>query len=148
MSIGNESKIEIDFTPPDLSRIKDFVAIGDVHTHPTHKRSYLTGHGMSPEDYYSLTSQSQQQFAMISYGEFDRLLVLKTSTTPNNLSPASVRRRIDSVKRDFLKLSGDAVGTIKSMVDFNKAMCLEFGLVMYTANKESKDLFTRAEVTV
>lgn len=147
VSVGDESKININSTPPDLSRARDFVVIGDVHTHPTHKGSYLTGHGMSPEDYYSLTSEPQQQFAMLSYGEFDRLLVLKTSATPNSLSPASIRKRISLAEKDFLKFEGGPIGSIKSVVDFNKAMCLEFALVMYIANKESADLFTRVDVT-
>lgn len=144
--MGTDRNMKMDYTLPDPTRPRDFVVIGYVHTHPTHSESFATGHGMSPQDYYALLGRHDQQVAMISFGENSRLLAMKTSVTPNGLDPETVKARVNDVKKDFLHLTYDLPGTMKAVVDFNRNVCLEFGLTMYMATKETKDQFNRVNV--
>jgi len=117
--------------------------IGSVHTHPTATGRELS-HGLSGQDYRTLLSDPNQQFMMITWGDENKLLILKTSATPNNLKPAQVNARVKTCEEEFLQ-SGTAY-SMSSVVEFNKTVCTEFGLTMYIADKQSRDLFNRVNV--
>ncbi len=146
--VGTHGQVITDWTPPDTSRSRDFARIGLVHTHPSGKEAYLTAHGFSGSDFISLLSNPEQQVSMISYGDNNRILLLKTSVTPNNLSAENIRRDIKVLEDEFLgKLkTGSVVQAMQSVVDFNKAACTEYGLTMYVADKNSNDTFKRVNV--
>lgn len=119
--------------------------VGSAHTHPTNTFAE-TAHGMSGEDYTELLSDPSEQFALMAWGEGDfRMVVLKTSVTPNKMSQEDVKTRIKKLEDEFLH--GKSGISMKDVVDFNKMMCLEFGLTMYLADAKSRDLYDRVDVT-
>ena len=81
---------------------------------------------------------------LMAFGEEYLMIVLKTSATPNNIDSKRVDKRIQDIEREFLN-SGKNMVT--SVVDINKTVCTEFGLVMYLADDKSRDLLNRVEVT-
>lgn len=82
---------------------------------------------------------------MIGYGDNNLIMVLKTSVTPNNMSMESVDRRVKDIEDEFLEKSKEH--PLMKVINFNKTVCTELGLTMYTADKKSRDLMTRVEVT-
>jgi len=145
ITVGDEKGCMID-PSPQLGKEKIQNLIGTIHTHPIDKNSFFsfTSHGFSGQDYKSFLSDSRQQFMIITYGDSSRLLVFKTSVTPNRLEINSIEKRINGTENEFLKEKGLIE---KKVVDFNKMACLEFGLTLYIANKESNDLFMKINVT-
>ncbi len=139
-TIGSESSAHLDFTK-QTGREKLQKAVLTVHTHPDD----LTSHGLSGTDYRTFMSDPEQQAMMIAYGSASRLMVLKTSVTPNNTWSKDSDVRLRGIEAEFMP-------TIKKnpllgMVAFNKTVCLELGLTMYLANETSNDLFERVNVT-
>lgn len=143
---GSEFSVSLDWTPPDTSRSKDFVDMGMLHTHPSNDKTYFSAHGFSGADYVSFIANPEPQVSMIVYGAKNRILLMKTSVTPNNLSAENVKRDIGKLEKEFLadvKSSSDAV---LSVINFNKVACVEYGLTMYTADQKTRDQFTRINV--
>lgn len=116
-------------------------AIASLHVHP----DSLTSHGLSGQDYKTFLADPEQQAMMIAYGTVNRIMVLKTTVTPNNLTERTIDQRIEDAESDYLENS--AKHSVFRVVDFNKSVCSEFGLVMYMADEKSNDLFERVNVT-
>lgn len=142
ISIGTENRV-IMHTTPQPGREKFQKLIGSVHTHPLGKGLDFSAHGLSGQDYRSFLSDPRQQFMIITYGGSVRMLVLKTSVTPNNIGVNFIERKISTIETDSF---GSEKFSISQIVKFNKGVCLEFGLTFYKANKESNDLFDRINV--
>ncbi len=136
---GNENSVELDYTQQpgreDVQRV-----VGTFHTHPYS----MYANGLSDTDYVTFLSNKDHQFMMIAYGSNNRIFVMKTSVTPNNLSQKSIERRIKDAMADYFELSEKH--PYLQVVDFNKSVCSELGLTMYLANNENSDLFTRVNV--
>jgi hypothetical protein len=118
--------------------------IGTIHTHPVINNYMFSAHGFSGQDYKSFLFDKREQFMFITYGDSARLVVLKTSVTPSNLDQKSIESRINETENDFLKNGNNM---IQKVIDFNKMTCIEFGLTLYMASKDSNDLFTKIDVT-
>jgi hypothetical protein len=136
----NEVRLDIDKQP---GRERFQRLIGSVHTHPSGV-SPDTAHGLSGQDYRTLLSDPSQQLMMITWGNEYRMLILKTSVTPNNLKPAQVDAKVKACEDEFLRDSTKL--QIIRVVEFNKTICAEFGLTMYLADINSRDLFNRVNV--
>ena len=142
ISIGDEKSTILNTSAqPGREKFQDL--IGTIHTHPTANENIFSAHGFSGQDYKSFIFNRKEQFMIVTYGESARLLVLKTSVTPNNLKQESIEKRINTIGEDFFKNENH----IKELIDFNKMACVEFGLTLYMANKSSNDLFEKINVT-
>lgn len=141
ISIGNINSTMIDAQPqPGREKIQSL--IGTIHTHPSEGENVFSVHGFSHQDYKTFLLDNRQQFMVVVYGESIRLIVMKTSVTPNNMRKEVLEKQIDSIETE---LSNNNI--IERIIQFNKIACIEFGLVFYMANKKSNDLFTKVKVT-
>lgn len=120
-------------------------AIGSFHTHPTNGGGEQLAHGLSGQDYKTLLSDNKQQLMVIAFGANTRIMVLKTSVTPTDISSQSLSNRMCDCENDYL--SAKDKNPMVAVVNFNKSVCTEFGLLMYVADQQSKDLFNRVAVT-
>jgi hypothetical protein len=112
------------------------------HTHPQGE-GYVVN-GFSDTDYSGFMNDLEQQAMLIAYGD-EVLMVMKTSVTPNNLSKESTKRRIKECSQDFYFDSGKP--SKQAIVDFNKEICIELGLVLYRADAQDKNVMRRVPVT-
>jgi len=140
ITIGSRDSVRLDVSRQP-GREKFQKAIASLHVHPDN----LTSHGLSGQDYKTFLSDSEQQVMMIAYGKANRIMVLKTTVTPNNLDESAINRHIEDVESEYINNSNKH--PVLRVVDFNKSVCSEFGLVMYMADEKSSDLFERVNVT-
>ncbi|MDP1743468.1 MAG: hypothetical protein Q8L51_01635 [Candidatus Amesbacteria bacterium] len=117
--------------------------VGSIHTHPMNQGPEYS-HGLSGQDYITFLSDPDQQFMMIAWGDDYRIMVLKTSVSPNNQNSNRIRDRIKDCEKDFL-ISSEG-GAFARVARFNKEACAEFGLILYLADSKSRDLFERVMV--
>jgi len=144
--IGDENSVTI-MEEKQPGREKMQKVIGTMHTHPGGERALV--YGLSDGDYKGFMRDKHHQVMLISYGDLKEryaIMVMKTSVTPNNISPENIKRRIEECNKEFLK--NLEVWDIHKFVNFNKAICLEFGLTMYLATPKTRDLFERVNVAV
>lgn len=140
IAVGTREFVALDTTKePGREEFQKFVA--SIHIHP----SGLASHGLSGQDYQVLLLNQSKQVMIIGYGESNLIMVLKTSATPNNLSQKRVNRQIKDCEDDYLNNSNGNM--FLNVIEFNKAICSELGLTLYIADKNSRDLFKRVEVT-
>ncbi|MBX9765089.1 hypothetical protein K2X83_00405 [Patescibacteria group bacterium] len=132
---GNSDSVHLNFdTQPGRDKFQKPVLT--VHVHP----DSIASHGFSAQDYAVFLSDLRQQAMMIAYSPTSRLMILKTSVTPNS-SRDSVLARIKGTEADFIqKFKTDPLA---SVVEFNKTVCIELGLVLYLASEKSNDTFER-----
>ena len=136
---GSDRQIRMDATPQS-GREPYQCLVGSIHTHP----ATMTAHGLSPLDYESFLSSPALRAALVVWGEY-KMLVLKTSATPEHVAHESLLRHIRSNESEVLA-SGKS--PILSLVDFNRAMCTEFGLAMYTTDERGGSVLARVQVTL
>ncbi len=73
-------------------------------------------------------------------------MAVKTSVTPNKLGIEAIKKHLAEVKRDFLDNPTGGSMEIR-VVNFNKQVCMEFGLTLYLSDPRSGDLMERIDVT-
>lgn len=143
-TVGTEKQGRLDFTPqPGRERWQKGSL--SIHAHPV-ATSDRSGHGLSNEDYFTLLSDRQQLGMFMVFGE-SVFLALKTSVTPNNLSESSIKERINDAWHDYLEAGKARDNVMERVVNFNKAVCSEFGLTLYLATVKTGNLANRVEVT-
>src|SRR3990167_5501088 len=125
-------------------REREQLHVGSMHTHPWvttegMAKLNLGSHGLSGTDYRTFLSDPEQQFMMIVYGEKNSMFAMKTSATPNNMRRERLEKRIAECELDYLN-NGNA-SFMERVAFFNKAVCTEFGLTLYRATPETRDLF-------
>lgn len=138
VTIGSKNQVFIDATPkPGEEQVQRF--IGSIHTHPSIEggREY----GFSGQDFEGFLASPGEQAMIIAYGEAYVLLVMKTSVTPNNLDPNIIHQRVEEAVKEF-----NPAASMSNLVNFNKDICTEFGIVMYMATPKTRDLFERIPV--
>ncbi len=143
ITVGNKTEVIIDSTPQP-GREKYQKCVATIHVHPLDSNSYIAAHGFSGTDFKTFLSSRTQKFMIMTWGE-NKLLALKTSVTPNHLSRLAIDTRIKDISEDFLSKSTPST-VFKKVVDFNKEVCTEFGLTLYNADKQNRDLFSRVNV--
>lgn len=140
---GSSTQVRLDFTKPaDVPKAKSVLT---VHVHPLDSRPMANALGASEADFKNLLADPDQQGMLIEWGDYD-FLILKTSATPNRLEPNSIEKRLKEAREDFLDSNGTSKAFIERARDFNKAVCSEFGMVLYIASPENRDLATRQSV--
>ena len=107
-----------------------------VHDHGD--RGTILSGGFSDTDYATLLNDKCLKGSLMIWKKA-RFLALKTSVTPNNLRPERVKEKVDDLAREFLTRE-------EGVIDFNKAVCLEFGLTLYYAGN-GENCLRRTEVT-
>jgi hypothetical protein len=145
ISVGTSGEVAMQIIPqPGREKFQTF--IGSIHTHPIDHGLDFRAYGLSDEDYRIFLSDLRQQFMVITFGDSVRMLVMKTSVSPNNLEQESIKKRILDITAEFFAARVSPTQFLAQFVDFNKTVCVEFGLTFYMANKESNDLFERISV--
>ena len=140
ITVGSKHSVRLDVSRQPGREIFQ-KAIASLHVHPDSP----TSHGLSGQDYKTFLADSEQQAMMIAYGKANRIMVLKTTVTPNNLTESTIDQRIKDAEGDYLENS--TKHPVLRVVDINKSVCSEFGLVMYMADEKNNDLFERVNVT-
>lgn len=113
-----------------------------IHVHPDNA-SIGGAQGFSDGDYVGLLADRETLGAIMVFGK-DIFLVLKTSVTPNNLSRQAIEKRVSEARQDYY--DNGMRRNIEGLVAFNKAVCAEFGLVLYLATSQTRDLAKRVTV--
>jgi hypothetical protein len=143
ITVGTATRTRLDMTSAPGRELYQ-APIASIHSHPLDKRT-LAAHGFSGQDYRTFLGDPRQQAMLITYGEKNVMMILKTSVTPNNMSEASINRRIANCEEEFLTSSKSH--PLEKIVAFNKTVCMETGLTLYVADENSRDLFNRVSVT-
>ena len=114
--------------------------VGIVHVHP----KWGVDKWLSDTDYETFLTDDMVLMTLMTYGEGQMLMAIKTSATPNNLKKESVSSRLRGLTGDFINRgNGDGFSRVESL---NKQVCTEFGLTLYFNNRGG-DLMNRIEVT-
>jgi|GEM_PF-5066658 hypothetical protein len=148
IAVGSEDSTAL-LTDKQPGRRFKQIAVGSIHTHPPASsmqiaKGNMSQHGLSGQDYRVLIGDLDQQLMMIAYGSANSMFALKTSATPNGIATKSLDARITECERDYLSRNGRPY--MQQVADFNKAICTEFGLCLYMATQQTRDLFERIPV--
>ncbi|MFH0863960.1 MAG: hypothetical protein V1858_02655 [Candidatus Gottesmanbacteria bacterium] len=142
---GHSVTLEVKYQPGRDQFQKN---IGLLHSHNVPKDAKAetkTGQlSFSGKDYFNLLVNQNMQFFLLIYGE-TALLALKTAATPNNMSEEKLTKRLDSLRDEFMRKKRGSFR--ERLVDFNKQVCIEFGMTLYLSSKDSGDMFVRVPVT-
>ncbi len=111
-----------------------------IHTHPNGAAS----NGLSDTDYLTFIGDPKQIAMIVTY-EGGLIMPLKTTVTPNTMAKNDIVRRLADLRCDFFDRPNKQ--PMLKVADLNKAVCVEFGLTLYTATKRARDMVQRAEVT-
>lgn len=144
---GTRYNCTADWTP-EAGRERYQKRTASIHVHPSRNLDTTTetaAHGFSQADYTNFFYDPQQLVMIIAFGRRSLLMALKTSSSPNSISIESIERRIKSCADDFLQ--DPSLPLLIKVVNFNKAVCTEFGSTLYMADEKSRDLMRRVEVT-
>ncbi len=98
--------------------------IGSIHTHPGNEGSAF---GFSDADYNVFLTDKRQLY---------------------NMPTENITKRVDSLKKEFFDFPRTfGMPAEKRIMEFNKKVCVEFGLTLYKASPQDRDLLSRIEVT-
>ncbi len=140
VAAGNDKAIVLRVEPqPGREAVQH--PIGTIHTHPDTPAGIAKV--FSAQDYYSFLSHAPERAMLVAYGPHHALLVLKTSVTPA-IPQASIVGRVQETYRDFVLLHRDPM---RAVIEFNKMLCVEFGLTLYRRSQAGDGIFRRVEVT-
>jgi len=120
-----------------------YVPIGGIHSHIGSEKDPRTQNPTaSNRDLLSFVGDDCQLFMLIElHGKL--FLALKTNSTPRNLDPKTLQRRIGSLTEEFAS-SGSKVPIIdEDRLRFNQQIALEYGLSLYQSSDAEPDLLKR-----
>ena len=137
-SEGTERQVLMDWSKPGDNQ--NLRRLFSVHGHPSGPRALA--HGMSGADYSNFITNRSEMFKVIVWDDYT-MLALKTSVTPNGLLPKRVDEKIEELNKEVF---GDWQNPVSKIVDFNRLVCLEFGMMLYLADKSNKDVVKRVNV--
>jgi hypothetical protein len=112
-----------------------------IHVHP----STANSEGLSDIDYVSFLSD-RRLILMMVYFQNSLLFAMKTSATPNTISSDTAQRLVSITRNDILKIWSN-LRLPKSVLAFNKAICMEFGMTLYQTTDGNENVARRIEVT-
>ena len=138
-STGDDASVNLIKTRQQ-GREAEQVPVVMMHCHPDEA---MNRHGFTDVDFISFLADTDIQATIVRYGDRNALLAMKTSVTPD-LSPEETTVRIRETRDEFL---GPGSNPITALPQFNKTVCVEFGLTLYHMSPESKGVFKRIEVT-
>ena len=139
--IGNLNKVKIDMTP-EPGRNLNQLPVLTIHVHPGKDNDP----GLSDQDYISFLSQRSLIIMMICY-QGGNLFAMKTSSTHAAIASDTTRHMISVIRND-IRSTWSKMSLPKSILAFNKAVCMEFGLTLYQTGDPKENVARRVEVTV
>ncbi|MBP6866176.1 MAG: hypothetical protein KBC12_01375 [Candidatus Pacebacteria bacterium] len=139
---GTSGEVSI-YATPQKGRERYQRLVGLMHTHPYTEQHKDVAHGFSDQDYLSFLEDPRLQFTTIMYGDSIRLLCLRTSVTPK-WDRKTIQRVLTDRMHEFIR--SKLVYKPEHLTEFNKIICAEFGLTLYSADKNQNDLFSRMSV--
>jgi hypothetical protein len=143
VTIGSANTVRVDEQKqPGREMFQEMVGV--IHSHPN--IAEVIPNGFSGEDYSYLLTKPALQFVAMRWAK-NTLIALKTSATPNALSSEDTNKRLHDLRNEFLSKRQPGMLTMLDLVEFNKAVCTEFGLTLYMATETTRDLVERVEVT-
>jgi len=116
-----------------------------AHIHPGGEGALAGGMGFSDTDYIGFLSDPEEIGQIIKVGE-TVFMCLKTSVTPNNMKPEDVTRRVKQIVTETV--DDKSKTTLERLVNLNRSVCTEFGMVLYMATGKTRDLMERVPVAV
>jgi hypothetical protein len=142
--VGNDSKhsVRLDTRRQPGREFKQRLSLS-AHIHPEGTEGLGNGLGLSDQDFLILLSDPNQIGMIMRVGK-TLFMALKTSVTPNNMKAKSVERQIQQAKTDYIDRNTKT--DLERLTDFNKAVCAEFGMVLFMATEQSRDLMERVNV--
>jgi hypothetical protein len=137
--IGTARQVKVDLQPePGRENVQ--IPVLTIHVHPNKEKTQ----GLSDLDHISFLSDRRQLLMMISYQD-GVIFAMKTSAT-GIFSTDSIQSRINTIRNDILRIWSDLY-LPDSILQFYKAVCLEFGLTLYRAPASNENIAHRIEVT-
>jgi hypothetical protein len=131
--IGSDTSVSTDFTP-ETDRESYQTPIISIHSHPRASESFL----FSFKDYIAFLSEPRL-IAMVVSNTQDSMLCIKTTATNEKENAESIRKHITTAKEDIEKI-WNTMGMQKYEFFLNKAICTEFGLILYQSKKGQKNI--------
>lgn len=138
--IGDATSCQVITQLPHPEKLGIERLVADIHVHP----GFLNSHGLSNADYSSFISESREIAKIITWSG-GTMMALKTTATPNNLDPETVTKQVAVINHDFYV--APFKDPFQKIIDFNKAICTEFGMTLYLAPINNRALATRVDVT-
>ncbi len=105
-----------------------------IHTHPMAMRP--VAQGLSDKDYEGFLWDREQRAMMMVCGD-SIMMVLQTSATPHILRAEGIEERLDVIEREARRAS-PKLGFEQWRVDFNKEVCIQFGLTLYFGGEDGQ----------
>lgn len=123
--VGTQSTTRMIMTP-EPGRENYQIPVLTVHIHP----DVLTAAGFSDMDYVAFLSDFLL-IGMVMRFKQGVFLALKTSATRPRMEPGYPNHMITEACKEFLESYRMAINPRQAVTDFNKTICLEFGLTLY-----------------
>ena len=105
-----------------------------IHTHPMAMQTVTQG--FSEGDYEGFLWDRQQRVIIMVSGD-STMMVLQTSATPRVSSPKGIDQRLDMIEREARRGAGTP-GSADCVIDFNKEVCVQFGLCLYIGGEDGR----------
>lgn len=105
-----------------------------IHTHPMAMQT--VAQGFSEGDYEGFLWDRQQRVIIMVSGD-STMMVLQTSATPRVSSPKGIDQTLDMIEREARRGAGTP-GSADSVIDFNKEVCVQFGLCLYIGGEDGR----------
>jgi len=137
--IGQDTSVNPDFTT-EMGRDYYQTPIITIHIHPLLQGSFH----FSYVDYISFLSVPKI-FVMIVSNSEDIMMAIKTSATPTNTDPESIKKHIISTKDDISRI-WNRLGIPQYELNLNKTICMEFGLILYKSIKGNTNIMKHINV--
>jgi hypothetical protein len=137
--VGTATSVRID-TALAPGGMQAQVPVLSIHVHPDQPGSV----GLSDLDYVSFLSDPRHIIMMICYPG-GILFAMKTSATLAGIPMDIAQGRISVIRTDIFKIFSSH--TPDTILIFNKAVCMEFGLTLYKAPAPNENVARRIDVT-
>ncbi len=138
--IGTIKSVKIDMETQPRRQYAQLPVL-TIHVHP----SMGSPEGFSDIDYTSFLSDNRLIVMVICY-EGGVFLALKTSATSKNITASTAQHMISTIRHDILRIWSN-LNIPNSILAFNKAVCMEFGMTLYKTTGPDNNVAYRIEVT-
>ena len=138
--IGSLAQVKLDATSEPGRKYVQLPVLS-IHVHPGRGDNP----GLSDQDYITFLTDRRMIIMVVCFSD-GNLFAMKTSSTPTLISPESARHRISIVRNDIERI-WSRINMPKSILAFNRAVCMEFGLTLYLTEDPRGNVARRVEVT-
>lgn len=138
--IGSSEKVSINMGTEPGREIWQ-VPILTIHVHP----SKASEAGLSDMDYISFLTDPRQIIMMVCI-QGGVLFTMKTTATPRRISEKIAKRWISDTRREITSIWLN-LHLPNAVLGFNKAICTEFGLILFKTTDKENNIADRINVT-